>query len=142
MADELGITHHTIQTDGRSRIKFTGEFGNPTIHIDEDGNDMSSWDETAYDVQRLYEDLSELITEKREREKLTREQLSQIKKRNKDRDMIKGLKEDYLCRVNSCLVIRFKNKLSVTNIKNQVTAIEREFTMNEIDELLDLIYAL
>jgi hypothetical protein len=56
--------------------------------------------------------------------------------------MIGGLKEDYLCRVNSCLVIRFKNKLSVTNIKNQVTAIEREFTMNEIDELLDLIYAL
>jgi len=142
MADELGIKHHTIQTDGRSRIKFTGEFGNPTIHIDEDGNDMSSWDETAYDVQCLYEDLYDLIEEKREREKLTPEQLNQLKKRNKDRDMIKGLKEDYLCRVNSCLVIRFKNKLSVTNIKNQVTAIEREFTMNEIDELLDLIYAL
>jgi hypothetical protein len=141
MADELGIKHHTIQTDGGSRIKFTGAFGNPTIHIDEDGYDMSSWDETAYDVQRLYEDLSELITEKREREKLTREQLNQLKKRNKDRDMIRGLKEDYLCRVNSCLVIRFKNKFSVTNTKNQVT-VDREFTMNEIDELLDLIYTL
>ena len=110
MADELGIKHHTIQTYGRSRIKFTGEFGNPTIHIDENGNDMSSWDETAYDVQCLYEDLYDLIEEKREREKLTPEQLNQIKRRNKDRDMIKGLKEDYLCRVNSCLVIRFKNK--------------------------------
>jgi hypothetical protein len=142
MADELGIKHHTIQTDGRSRIKFTGEFGNPTIHIDEDGNDMSSWDETAYDVQNLYEDLYDLIEEKKEREKLTREQLNQLKKRNKDRDMIKNLNNDYLCRVNSCLVARFKNKFSVTNIKNQVTAIEREFTMNEIDELLDLIYAL
>ena len=139
MADVLGIKHHTIQTDGRSRIKFTGEFGNSTIHIDEDGNDMSTW---AYDVQSLYEDLSELIAEKREREKLTPEQLNQLKKRNKDRDMIKGLKEDYLCRVNSCLVKRFRNKFSVTNVKNQVTAIEREFTMNEIEELLDLIYAI
>jgi hypothetical protein len=76
MADELGIKHHTIRTAGCSKIKFTGEYGNPTIHIDENGNDMSSWDETASEVQHLYEYLSELIAQKREREKFTPEQLN------------------------------------------------------------------
>ena len=140
IADELGIKHQTKTSNYDSEIKFITENSVRTIRLDENGNDMSPYDEVSYEIQILYEDLSELISEKREREKLTPEQIKSIKKRNKDRDMIMGLRNEYLCRVNSCLVIRFKDKLSIAKIQNQEHVPECEFGMNEIDELLDLIY--
>ena len=140
MADELGIKHQTKNSNYDSEIKFISENSVCTIRLDKNGNAMSPYDEGSYEALLLYEYLSELISEKREREKLTPEQLKSIKKRNKDRDMIMGLRNEYLCWVNSCLIIRFKDKFTISKIQNQDCAPEREFGMNEIDELLDLIY--
>jgi hypothetical protein len=138
MADELGIKHQTVQTDCGSRIKFTGEYCHCNIHIDENGNDMSSWDETSSDIQHLYEDLYELISCKREREKLTPEQLKLIKKRNGDKTRLQGLRDGYLCWINKNLVWNTKNKLYVNRKEDPE---EFTFKMNEIDELLDLVYS-
>jgi uncharacterized protein YnzC (UPF0291/DUF896 family) len=140
MADELGIKHQTKNSNYVSEIKFITENSVRTIRLDENGNDMSPYDEVSCEIQCLYEDLCELISEKREREKLTPEQLKSIKKRNKDRDMLMGLRNEYLCWVNSCLIIRFNDKFSISKIQTQERAPEREFGINEIDELLDLIY--
>lgn len=140
MADELGIQTQTEQSGQYSNIKFiTDKKYTNKISFDNEGFDMSLYDESSYDIQRLWGDFDGLIEEKREKEKLTPEQLELIKKRNADRTKLRSLGDGYLCWINKNLVWNIKNKLYVNRKEDPE---EFTFEMNEIDELLDLVYSL
>jgi hypothetical protein len=139
MADELGIKTQTTQSKQHFKIEFISKKSTYKISFDNDGFDLSPYDEISDDIQHLWENFNELIDEKREKEKLTPEQLKLIKKKNGDKNKILGLSDGYLCWVNGNLVGNIKNKLYV-NMKEYSE--EFTFEINEIDELLDLVYSL